>query len=156
MRKQRRPIKEVTPEYEDRGLFKSPPTRLDVNLVPKIWKNTRGDVLIRGHVFDGVAIEVLFAGRRAKTATKLIEAIRFLWTRANQMQKPDSPPLEVDSIVYPVVINGSWRVRFETDRANWQTRHYQLVVAQWRPKDAQDPDAMVGEMPKVPRSFQQS
>jgi hypothetical protein len=155
MRIQRKPLKEVTPEYEDRGLFKSPPTRLEVNLVPKIWKNTRGDILIRGHVFDGVAIEVLFAGRRMKTAAKLVDTIRLLWTRANQQHPAESPPLNVDSIKYPIVVNGSWRVRFETDRANWQTRHYQLIVAQWRPKDAQNPDAMLGEMPKVPRSYQQ-
>lgn len=145
-------VADPPPDYEDRGLFKTPPSRLDVSLVPKIWRNKRDDWLIRGHVFGDTAVEVLFAGRRRKAAEPLIEHIRVIWSRANHALAPGKPPLEIDSVRYPIVVTGSWRIRFEMDKSGWQSRHYQLVVAQWTPADARS-EVVLGDSPMLSRPF---
>ena len=140
----------VTADYEDRGLFKTSPSRLEVSLVPKIWNNNRDDILIRGLVFDEIEVEVLFAGRRRDAAAPLVEHIRTIWSKANHNQPAGAAPVEIDDVRYPVLISGSWRVRFEMDKSDWQTRHYQLVVAHWSPANSDEDGAIVGEPPLIP------
>jgi len=45
----RRPSTQLTPEYEDFGLFKSDILPVEVNLAPIIYRNGRQDLVIRGY-----------------------------------------------------------------------------------------------------------
>ena len=131
MIERRRPPHLVTPEYEDGGIFRTPPQQLLVELVPKIGKNTRSDLMVKGFIDGTIAIDVVFAGRRTKQADLLLKKLQSLWTQANRKTAPGDEPPEVDTVRLPVRVEGSWRPRFERDDQGWETRTHQLFAARW-------------------------
>lgn len=131
MKDRRKPAHEITPEYEDSGIFKAPPIHLLVELVPKFGKNSRQDVMVKGFVQSDVAIDVVFPGRRRVHLEPLVQKLHTLWTQANRrVGRSDRPP-EIDEVRLPVRIEGSWRPRFQRDDQGWQTRTHQLFAARW-------------------------
>ncbi|KPA23291.1 hypothetical protein shim_04860 [Shimia sp. SK013] len=121
----------ITPAYEDRGLYKKPPTELVVELIPKFGKNSRKDVIIKGMVQNGVEVDVIFAGRRKKQVDELVKLLGRKWDQANDaahegMKKPKRKDVRV-----PTRIQGSWRTRIVEDDEEWYARQYQLMVARW-------------------------
>ncbi|MCG7628739.1 hypothetical protein MHM88_13100 [Epibacterium sp. MM17-32] len=123
---------EVTPETEDRGLFKRGLTQVALTLVPVIGKTARGDISVRGYVSESEEISVIFAGRRIKEFGPLHEELRRLLTEANysaQRRRKDPPP--VNSIRLPAQIEGAWRVRFERSNTGEDIRVLQFLAARW-------------------------
>lgn len=147
MKDRRKPASEVTPDYEDSGIFKTPTTQLVVGLVPRLGRNTRLDLMIKGFVQGEAAIDVVFAGRRRAQAEPLVQMLNALWTRANrQADKTGSPP-EVDDVRLPVRIEGCWRPRFARDDQGWQTRTFQLYASRWLVTDSAGTAHAFGEPP---------
>ena len=56
---------EITPVYEDAGLFKTAICDLMLELIPQVRRNDREDLIVRGFVDRKTEIDVFFAGRRA-------------------------------------------------------------------------------------------
>jgi len=54
----RLPQRDLTPEYEDAGLFKHGVCQVQVELVPVVEQNSRGDINIKGFVKDDLEISV--------------------------------------------------------------------------------------------------
>lgn len=131
MQDRRKPPHLVTPDYEDRGIFRKPPRSLTVELVPRIARNARGDVLIRGLVTKDTAVHVVFAGRRMKKTEPLIRTLQRLWTQANRRASAVDDPPEFDAVRLPVLVDGTWRAQFQRDHQGWETRTYQLLAARW-------------------------
>lgn len=127
---------EVTPEIEDRGLFKRGLTQVAVMLVPVISKTPRGDVAVRGYVNDGEEITVLFAGRRIPDFAPLHEELRRLLIEANySASKLRKDPPAVNSIRVPAQIEGAWRLRFERSSTGEDIRVLQFLAARWGFRD---------------------
>lgn len=147
MKDRRKPASQVTPEYEDRGIFKNPTTQLVVELVPRFGKNSRGDVMIMGFLQGNVPVDVVFAGRRKAQAAHVMQELRILWSRANREVPPNGTPPEVEWVRLPVRIEGAWRPRFERDDQGWQTRTHQLFAARWLLTDAEGNALSFGEPP---------
>ncbi|MGX9354209.1 hypothetical protein ACS3SW_03325 [Roseobacteraceae bacterium S113] len=142
----RRSESEITPDYEDRGLFRGPIMRVEVELTPKVTKNQRGDTVIQGFVSGNNAMEVVFAGRRRELAGPLIATLSNMWSRAVQANTGRTQP-SPDQVRYKVKLTGSWRSRFETDDHGWQSRRHQLMVAQWIRLDEQGNEVRFGAEP---------
>ena len=123
---------EITPEIEDRGLFKRGVTQIAAILVPVFKKTPRGDVAVRAYVNQGEEITVLFAGRRLQEFGPLHEELVRLLTEANYSaarQRKDPPP--INSIQVAVQIEGAWRVRFERSKTGEDLRVLQFMAARW-------------------------
>ncbi len=147
MKDRRKPASEVTPQYEDSGIFKSPTTSFVVELVPKFGKNTRHDVMIKGFAQGEVPIDVVFAGRRKAQVETVVQELRVRWSRANHNLGASGIPPEVDDVRLPVRIEGSWRPRFERDDQGWETRTHQLFAARWLLTDKTGKAVSFGEPP---------
>lgn len=127
----RKPAHQVTPDYEDSGIFRTPPTQLLVELVPKFGTNSRLDVMIKGFVQSDIPIDVVFPGRRKAHLEPLVQSLHALWTKANRKVGKNEQAPEIDEVRLPVRIEGSWRPRFQRDDQGWQTRTHQLYAARW-------------------------
>ncbi|GFE48384.1 hypothetical protein So717_01370 [Roseobacter cerasinus] len=128
----RKPASEVTPEYEDSGLFKNKVGQLQVELVPQMMINGRNDLVVRGFVNRNINIEVAFAGRRVKEAGPLEARLKQVRAKAiKEAAAQGKPPPEIDHLRLPVLIEGAWRPRFKRDQAGWETRSYYLFAARW-------------------------
>lgn len=128
----RKPATEVTPEYEDSGLFKSKVGQISVELVPQMTRNDRMDLVVRGFANRTTEIEIAFAGRRAKETGPLEARISKLLAQAIQSAKAagEKAP-DIDRVRLPVLIEGAWRPRFKRDQEGWETRRYYLFVSRW-------------------------
>ncbi|MGC3936501.1 hypothetical protein ACOTTU_01720 [Roseobacter sp. EG26] len=146
----RKPASEVTPEYEDAGLFKNKVGQIAVELVPQTTRNSRNDLVVRGFVQGNIEIEVCFAGRRTKEIGPLEGQLRALRTHAVSVaakmgeEKPD-----IDAVRLPVMIEGAWRPRFQRDQAGWETRSYYLFAARWSLRDEHGNSVAYGAPPVV-------
>lgn len=150
MPQRRVPQTEVTPEYEDSGLFKSKVGQLSVELVPQMMRNRRDDLVVRGFTNRTTAIEVAFAGRRAKEVGPLEERLKALLARATQSAAlAGDPAPDIDRVRLPVLIEGAWRPRFKRDQAGWETRSYYLFVARWSILDNDGKTVSFGSPPLV-------
>ncbi len=125
----------ITPDYEDGGLFKKPPTELVVDLIPKFGKNSRGDVIIKGLVkrdVHDVEVDVIFAGRRKSESGELVTLLKRKWDNANYRVAKTPARKEVR---LPTRVQGSWRMRVaevdDEDAQELYTKEYQLLVARW-------------------------
>jgi len=147
MKERRKPASEITPEYEDRGIFKNQTTQHVVELVPKFAKNSRGDVMVMGFLQGAVPVDIVFAGRRKEQAAQVLQELRTLWSRANRNVPENGTPPDVISVRLPVRIEGAWRPRFELDDQGWQTRTYQLFAARWLMTDSTGNALSFGEPP---------
>ena len=72
MRQLRRPASQITPDYEDSGLFKSDLCVRQFDLVPIVRQTDRADVEVTSVTQDGQVVPVLFAGRRRSQAAQVI------------------------------------------------------------------------------------
>ncbi|TCL08012.1 hypothetical protein BXY66_0043 [Shimia isoporae] len=137
----------VTPAYEDRGLFKKPPTELTVNLIPKFGKNSRQDIIIKGLVANGVEVDVIFAGRRKKNAVELVTLLRHMWENATIYGPKGARAPKRRDVRLPTRVQGSWRTRIVEDDEEWYEREYQLLVARWAFKSEDGEFHSYGEPP---------
>lgn len=142
----RRPPHLITPAYEDNGLFRSPVRRVTVGLVPQVHRNNRQDLVVRGFMQDGAAIQVLFAGRRTKQAQDVAARLRALLFHARS-KTPGWRAEGVDTIQLPVRIEGVWRSRFSRDAWGCETRQFQLIAARWAMFDEAGVAHLFGEAP---------
>lgn len=121
----RKPRGLVTPQYEDRGIFKNEIISLPVWLVPRVGRTQRRDVVIHGHYrteTDGMLpIECIFAGRRIQYGYPLLDLLQ------RRLGRNPSPGAKA----VPIHVNGAWRYRFDVARDGWQDRFRQFMVAQW-------------------------
>ncbi len=143
----------ITPAYEDRGLFKKTPTELVVILIPKFGKNTRGDVIIKGVVQNGVEVDVVFAGRRKGQARDLVKLLHQMWDDAVYAARNRVRPPERKSVRLPTRVQGSWRTRIVEDEEEWYSREYQLLVARWAYNGEDGEFRSFGEPPFVEQGF---
>lgn len=142
----RRPDHLITPAYEDNGLFRSPVRRVTVGLVPQMHRNNRQDLVVRGFMSDGAAIQVLFAGRRSKQAQGVVARLRALLFHA-RAQTPGWQSSGVDTVQLPIRIEGVWRSRFSRDAWGCETRQFQLIAARWAMFDEAGVAHLCGEAP---------
>lgn len=149
MQDRRKPSHEITPEYEDRGVFKSKPVEIVVELVPKFGRNSRLDIMIKGFVRSEIPIDVVFPGRRKMQAAPLVNRLHALWARANRQGGKNNRPPEIDDVRLPVRIEGSWRPRFARDDQGWQTRTHQLFASRWLIADDKGQIMSFGEYPSL-------
>ncbi|MFK7882057.1 hypothetical protein [Roseobacter sp.] len=149
----RKPASEVTPEYEDSGLFKSKVGQLTVELVPQMTRNSRKDLVVRGFTNGTVEIQVAFAGRRTKKVGPLEARLVAMLTRAKQIAATaGEPEPDIDEVRLPVLIEGAWRPRFKRDQTGWETRSYYLFAARWSILDDQGNTVSFGSPPLVTAS----
>ena len=150
MPQRRRPASEVTPEYEDSGLFKNKVGQISVELVPQMMRNGRNDLVVRGFVNRTIEIEVAFAGRRVKEVGPLEARLRALLPRAvKTAAATGGPDPDIDYIRLPVLIEGAWRPRFKRDQTGWETRSYYLFAARWSVLDDEGNTVSFGSPPIV-------
>ena len=146
----RKPVSEITPEYEDAGLFKNELCQVIVELVPQMSRTGRGDLRVRGFVNGTLEIEVLFAGRRASELNPLESRLRCQLAKTRRSAaSANQPTPAIDTIRYPVRIEGAWRPKFRRDPAGWETRSYHLVAARWAMVDVNGDSVSFGMPPAV-------
>ncbi|SDY27405.1 hypothetical protein [Citreimonas salinaria] len=135
----RKPRGLVTPQYEDRGIFKNGVISLPVWLMPRYGRTHRGDIVISGHYRteqDGMLpIECVFSGRRIPYAQPLKE---FVKRSVDRFSKPGAHAV-------PIHVNGAWRYRFDLREDGWQDRIRQFMVAQWMYVGPNGKQQIIGE-----------
>lgn len=140
----------LTPEYEDAGLFKSDILRLDVELTPIIFRNSRQDVIVRCYHETERSFEVTFAGRRSQMATPLLASLEKM---KSKMAAPDDDAADqhqdLTAMRVPIKVEGAWRRRFWTDHDGWLTRVHQFVAARWAVLDNAHKPVMYGIPPAI-------
>ena len=142
----RKPASEITPAYEDGGIFKNELVQLMVELVPLTAKNSRNDLIVKGFVDGNSAIEVVFPGRRKVQAKPVVALLQAKLTHARKVAARTGARVDVDTLRYPARIEGSWRPRFKRDDNGWETRQFQLFAARWILKDLNGKAITFGEM----------
>ncbi|WP_299965836.1 hypothetical protein [uncultured Roseobacter sp.] len=146
----RKPPSEITPEYEDAGLFKNKVGQISVELVPQMTRNSRNDLVVRGFVNRTIEIEVAFAGRRVKEVGPLETYLKAVRSKAVKAAKAKGlPEPDIDRMRLPVLIEGAWRPRFQRDQAGWETRSYYLFAARWSVLDGEGNTVSFGSRPLV-------
>lgn len=146
MFERRKPASEITPAYEDRGIFKNETVQLIVNLVPLTAKNSRDDLIVKGFIEGNSAIDVVFPGRRKIQAKPIVALLQAKLTHARRMAEKAGTTVDVDTLRYPARIEGSWRPKFTRDDHGWETRQHQLFAARWVLKDLDGKAVTFGEM----------
>ncbi len=132
MQNRRRPLIQITPQWEDTGLFKKGTGEFAVELVPDVTRNSRQDIVVKGYVNAGVEVSVIFPGRRAREAVAVERRLKTLLLRANRKAASDKQPEpSISSIRLPVRIEGSWRPRFQRCTSGWDKKSFQLLAARW-------------------------
>ena len=146
----RRNPKQVTPDYEDAGLFQRPLVQVDVDLTPDMYRNDRRDLIVRCPAGNGRLFEVVFAGRRcvaAATVLTRLEAVKRQQIADAKARDAPVPPLAV--MTFPITVEGVWRRRFARDRGGWETCFHQLVASRWTMIDARQQKVTFGVEPAV-------
>ncbi|WP_306121175.1 hypothetical protein [Roseovarius sp. MMSF_3359] len=146
MFERRKPASEITPAYEDRGIFKNDIVQLIVNLVPLTAKNSRNDLIVKGFIEGNSAIEVVFPGRRTIQAKPIVALLQAKLTHARKVAEKAGTTVDVNTLRYPARIEGSWRPKFTRDDNGWETRQHQLFAARWVLKDLDGNAVTFGEM----------
>lgn len=150
MTNRRRPVSQITPLIEDTGLFKREVRDVPVELVPVFSRNNRGDLLVKGIVKPDTEIEVLFAGRRIREASGLVERMRKLRAQGvRAAMNGHEAMIRIRQLRLPVQVRGTWRLRFEPDAAGWEVKSYQLLAAQWAFTDLDGHTVLCGYPPEV-------
>ncbi|MEO9650714.1 MAG: hypothetical protein ABJE99_09455 [Roseobacter sp.] len=139
---------EVTPAYEDAGLFKTAICDLMLELIPQIRRNDRQDLVVRGFVNRKSEVDIIFAGRRAAEVGPLEKQLKTLMARARKYaSETNSAVPEVEKIRLPVRAEGSWRRSLFRDANGWETGKYHFVVARWSLLDSNGRTVSFGESP---------
>ena len=150
MLERRKPPNEVTPAYEDGGIFKNGLVQLNVEFIPLSTHNSRRDLVIKGFVDGDSPIEVVFAGRRKIQAKPLMALLQAKLAHARKQATKTGATLDIETVRYPAQIEGSWRPRFRRDNQGWETRHHQLYPSRWILKDPNGKQIAFGEVAKKP------
>jgi hypothetical protein len=144
----RKPASEVTPLYEDAGLFKTALCDLMLELIPQTRRNDRQDLIVRGYVDRKTEIDIFFAGRRVAEVGPLEAQLKALMTRARKKAEENgTPPPDVSKIRLPVRAEGAWRRSLQRDESGWETGTYHFVVARWSLLDRDGKTVSFGESP---------
>ncbi|QJF52659.1 hypothetical protein [Roseobacter ponti] len=123
---------DISPELEDRGLFRTYGGPVAVELIPQLNRLSATNLIVRGFFEKETEIAVVFAGRRARETGPLEAHLRWVDGRVRQAavaSKRPVPPVEFMRL--PVQIKGSWRKQFFQDDEGNETRTYQLVAGRW-------------------------
>lgn len=136
----RRKIENITPQYEDAGLFQNTVCQVELELVPVMRKNNRGDLIVMGLVKGDIEIAVTFAGRRVKDAGSII-------TSLNALLKKKDRPADVRKSRIPLKTEGAWRPQFVSDESGFEKRTFHLIVAKWAVMTTNGPPREYGQPP---------
>ena len=133
---ERRHHEEVTPDYEDIGLFKGELCELKVEVSANFTQNKRSDVVAIGFIKGGTPIDVVFAGRRRWQFGPLRSRLSGLKSkRLRELKAGRSEVTQEDisnkDVRIPVLIEGCWRMRFSMDQQGFQRRENQFMAARW-------------------------
>jgi hypothetical protein len=140
----------LSPEQEDRKLFKTYGGPIAVDMIPHVFRGSAGDVLIRGFFNKDVEIDVVFPGRRAAETGPLLAQLKAVDSQMRMKAAGAGRPAPpVTSIRMPVQIKGSWRHEFRQDAEGKDIRSYQLVAARWAYADKSGQLAQFGDAPAV-------
>ncbi len=146
----RKPLSEVTPIYEDSGLFKTAICDMMLELIPQMRRNDRHDLIVRGYVDRKTEIDIFFAGRRTAEAGPLEAQLKALMTHARKTAAANKmPPPAVEKIRLPVRAEGAWRRSLKRDDSGWETGSYHFVVARWSLLDREGNTVTFGEPPAI-------
>lgn len=146
----RKPPSEVTPVYEDTGLFKTAICDMMLELIPLMRRNDRNDLIVRGFVDRKTEIDIFFAGRRTPQSAPLEAQLKALMTHARKAAAANNmPPPDVARIRLPVRAEGAWRRSVKRDDNGWETGSYHFVVARWSLLDREGKTVTFGEPPAI-------
>ncbi|KIC11982.1 hypothetical protein RA19_05010 [Leisingera sp. ANG-M1] len=149
MTNRRKPASQITPQYEDSGLFKREVRDVEVELVPVFSRNSRGDLVVKGIVKPEAEVEVVFAGRRTRDAAGLVERMKKLRTQGVRTALNGHEAMaQVRRLRLPVKVRGTWRLRFVADTSGWDLKTYQLLAAQWAFADLDGVTVCAGSPPE--------
>ena len=141
---------EVTPIYEDAGLFKTAICDLMLELIPQMRRNERQDLIVRGYVDRKTEVDIFFAGRRAAETGPLETQLKALMTHARKTATANKTQLpDIDKIRLPVRAEGAWRRSLKRDDSGWETGSYHFVMARWSLLDQAGNTVTFGEAPAV-------
>ncbi len=147
---QRMHSSEVTPLYEDSGLFKTALCDMMLELIPQTRRNDRDDLIVRGFVDRKTEIDIFFAGRRTAETGPLVTQLKAIMSQARKKaEATDGPPPEVEKLRLPVRAEGAWRRSLQRDDSGWETGTYHFVVARWSLLDKAGNTVTFGEKPVV-------
>lgn len=148
MQNRRAPSSDITPEREDTGLFKKGVVQFDIELVPHKARSSRGDLVIKGFFQNDTQVDVIFAGRRAMETAPLELYLERLFSNVVRVALRNQTQTNIDSIRFPVHVEGTWRPHFLRDMSGWEARSYQFLVAQWSFTDEAGNLVEFGELPR--------
>lgn len=147
MLERRKQQEDISPRYEDTGLYNNALVVSKVELVPMMTRNNRRDLVVRGYVQGQSEVSVVFPGRRAREVAPLQLRLQSMLERyRKEAQTVDET--DIDTLRLPVTVQGRWRSHFQRDKSGWQTRGYQLVAAQWGMINEMGEAVFYGEPPK--------
>lgn len=141
---------EITPFYEDAGLFRTALCDMMLELIPQMHRNDRQDLVVRGFVDRKTEVDILFAGRRAAQVGPLENQLKTLMKHARKKtDETGRPPPDVSKIRLPIRAEGAWRRTLRRDETGWETGTYHFVVARWSLLDGKGNTVTFGESPLV-------
>ena len=144
----RRQAPDISPEQEDRSLFKTYGGPIEVELLPQMRRVAAQGLVVRAFFNKTTEISVLFPGRRAAQTAPLETRLRELDNRARcAAAAAHGPSPGPDLIRLPVQIKGAWRQQFWRDDEGNETGTYQLVAARWAFPDKSGELLQFGESP---------
>ena len=138
----------VTPEQEDRALFKTYGGPIEVEIVPSFQRPNRQLFLAKGFFQTDTEIIAVFSGRRAQETDALRRSLEALESVAAQraVAQRCAPP-RTEQIRLPVQVKGSWQHRFFSDDDGEDVKIFQLIVGRWAFKDMHGQLRQFGEAP---------
>lgn len=143
---------EVTPAFEDSGLFKTALCDMMLELIPQTRHNEREDLIVRGFVDRKTEIDIFFAGRRTAETGPLVAQLKAIMSQARKKaEAAGNPPPAVENLRLPVRVEGAWRRSLQLDDGGWVTGTYHFVVARWSLLDNAGNTVTFGEKPLVSR-----
>lgn len=148
MKHQRKNPADITPEYEDAGLFANGTCDVTVHLIPIIRRNGRRDIIVTGIVATDREVSVNFPGRRKDAASPIVSHLETIRNQTRQraaQQGLTAPPLK--DMRVPVRVEGTWRKHVVADADGWETRSYELMAARWAIVDKTGASVQYGEPP---------
>lgn len=148
MKQKRMNPADITPAYEDAGLFANGTCDVVVHLIPIIRRNGRRDIIVTGMVGENREVSVNFAGRRKEAATPIVAHLETIrnQTRYRAAERGlAAPPL--NEMRVPVRVEGTWRKHVTADADGWETRQYELMAARWSIADNSGASYQYGEPP---------
>jgi len=144
----RKPVPEVSPAYEDAGLFRTAICQLMLELIPQTRRNDREDLIVRAFVDRKIEIDVFFAGRRTAETGPLENQLKALMQHARKTAKDKGlVQPEPETVRLPVRVEGAWRRSLQRDDSGWETGSYHFVVARWSLLDNEGNTVSFGEAP---------